>query len=83
MEIIIKKSKPKGIISKENKTEWRNERRVKLLHSGKYNGQKYTSDQIAAMMYTKSNNIRQHNVEKMIKHQVSSKEMPLENQKNI
>jgi len=84
MEIIIKKKKtgnvfPKrgdkvtiisrqGPISKENRGEWRNEKRVKELAK-----KGYGVGNIAAMMFTKDNNIRERHVEKMLKHKIVNK----------
>ena len=70
---IIIKDRNRGTISKENKTEWRNERRVKeLAHRG------YDVGQIQAMTYAKHNGISSHHVEKMIKHSVNSNELKLD-----
>ena len=78
MEIIVKKSKLRGTISRENKTEWRNEKRAKELALGLHNGIKYRSDNISAMMYSKSGNIRQQHVEKWLKHNANPNEMKLD-----
>ena len=70
---IIVKERNRGIISKEAKTEWRNEKRVKeLARRG------YDVGSIQAMTYAKSSGISSHHVEKMIKHSVNPKEMKLD-----
>lgn len=70
---IVIKNRIKGTISKENKTEWRNERRVKeLFRRG------YDVGQIQAMTHAKNNGIVSHHVEKMLRHSVNQKEMKLD-----
>ncbi len=70
---IIVKDRNKGTISKENKTEWRNERRVKeLARRG------YGVGQIQAMTHAKNNGISSHHVEKMIKHSANPNELKLD-----
>ena len=76
MVYIISKSKSTtGKISKENKEEWRNERRVKMLASGMVDGKKYRAENISAMMYSPKNNIREQHVKKWLKSNVNPKEM--------
>ena len=75
MEIIIRSRSKSGKISKENQAEWHNERRAKMLASGMVNGIKYKPENVAAMMYSKENNIREHHVRKMIKKEVNPREM--------
>ena len=53
-------------------SEFQLERRAKKLAS-----EGYRPENIAAMMYTPQNNIRQQHVEKWIKHKVNPKEMDI------
>jgi len=60
-------------ISKENKTEWINERRAKeLARRG------YRPENIETMMFSTHNNIRGRQVRKWLKHNVKAAEMPLD-----
>uniref|UniRef100_A0A6M3LAD4 Uncharacterized protein n=1 Tax=viral metagenome TaxID=1070528 RepID=A0A6M3LAD4_9ZZZZ len=68
--IIVKNGDKKGKISKENKAEWRNERRVKILAK-----KGYRAENIAAMMFTPENNIREQHVKKWLRNVVNEKEM--------
>ena len=70
---IIVKNKNRGVISKENKTEWRNEKRVKELSR-----RGYDVGQIQAMTYAKKNGIASHHVEKILRHSVNKNEMRLD-----
>ena len=71
--IIVRSGEKKGSISKENKAEWRNERRVKeLARRG------YGVGEIQAMTHAKSGGIAAHHVEKMIKHDTKNREMTLD-----
>ena len=70
---IVIKNRNKGIISKENKTEWRNEKRVKELSR-----RGYGIDNIRAMVKAKNNGIEEHHVEKILRHSVNKNEMRLD-----
>lgn len=72
---IVVKNRNRGTISKENKTEWRNEKRIKELSR-----RGYDVGQIQAMTYAKNNGIEEHHVEKILKHSVNQKEMRLDGQ---
>lgn len=67
--VLISKQRP---ISRENRGEWRMERRVKKLQK-----MGYRPENIAAMMYTKTGNIRVRHVEKMLKHKTTKGDMDL------
>ena len=67
---IITKNRKRGSITKENKTEWRNERRVKMLSR-----MGYSVGNIQAMTHAKQGGISSHHVEKILKHKVNEKEM--------
>ena len=60
-------------ISPENRTEFHNEKRAKEL---KRRG--YHAHQIAAMMESPHNNIREQHVKKWLKHQPNTNEMRLD-----
>lgn len=70
---IVVKNRNRGTISKENKTEYRNEKRIKELSR-----RGYGIDNIRAMVKAKNNGIEEHHVEKILKHPVNQKEMKLD-----
>jgi len=71
MEIIVRGSRSKsGKISKENKAEWHNERRAKMLSQ-----KGYRPENIEAMMFSPKNNIRGQQIRKWLKSNVNPKEM--------
>lgn len=69
---IIVKDRKRESISRENKTEHRWERRVKMLSE-----RGYSVGNIHAMMDSGTGNFPPKTIEKMLKHEVSSKEMNL------
>lgn len=72
MLIIVKGGKKGRSISRESATEHRFERRAKMLSA-----RGYRPENIEAMMYTKSNNIRGRQIKKWLKHEVKKREMDL------
>ncbi len=60
-------------ILQENKTEFANEKRVKELARRGYH-----PENIEAMLYSKSNNIRGQQIRKWLKHETSPGEMVLD-----
>lgn len=70
---IIVRNKSRGTVSRENKTEFRNEKRIKELSR-----RGYDIDNIRAMVKAKNNGIEEHHVEKILKHSVNPKEMTMD-----